>query len=94
MGELVCSHCRGAVPRGATVCRGCQAEIEYGAPPFAYLVVLIASAFSGIKTSSIVPESLSFLSWVVGIGVFVGGGVLLSKVFGSRVNFKRIYKTK
>lgn len=94
MSDLECPHCRGTVPRGATVCRGCQAEIEYGAPPFAYLIVLVASVVAGIKTSGAAPESLSFLSWVIGIGVFVGGAVLLSKIFDSRVNFKRVYRTK
>ena len=94
MSDLVCPHCRGSVPRGATVCRGCQAEIEYGAPPFANLIVLIASVASGITTSGAAPENLSFLSWVVGIGVFVGGAALLSKIFDSRVNFKRVYRTK
>lgn len=94
MSNLSCPHCRGNVPRGATVCRGCQAEIEYGVPPPAYLVVAIVSGIVGFKTSSIVPESLSFLGWVVGIGAFIGGSLLMSKFFGDRVNFKRIYKTK
>ncbi len=94
MSDLVCPHCHGEVPRGATVCRGCQAEIEYGSPPAAFLVIAIASAFLGFKTSGIVPESLHFLAWVIGIGAFVVGCVLLNKMFGDRVIFKRNYRTR
>lgn len=94
MSDLICPHCRGSVPRGAAVCRGCQAEIEYGAPPAAYVVVLVVSAIAGFQTSGVVPQSLSFLSWIIGIGVFVGGVELLSRIFVDRVIFKRIYKTK
>lgn len=94
MSDIVCPHCRGTVPRGATVCRGCQAEIEYGAPGAAFLVLLVVSVFVGIKTASVVPESLSFLGWLVGIAILIGGGVLLNNMFADRVNFKRIYRTK
>ncbi|MDP1970592.1 MAG: hypothetical protein Q8K42_06610, partial [Methylobacter sp.] len=93
MSDLACPHCRGTVPRGASVCRGCQAEVEYGAPTFAILFVAIVSAVLGVKTSGAVPESLSFLSWVVGVGCFVAGSLLLRKIFKDRVNFKRIYRT-
>lgn len=94
MSDLICPHCHGSVPRGAKVCRGCQAEIEYGAPPFAFLVVAIVSVVLGIKTSGVLPEGLSFLAWIVGIGGFIAGSVILGRLFGSRVNFKRIYRTK
>lgn len=94
MNNLVCPHCRGTVPRGASVCRGCQAEIEYGTPSFAFLVAIIVSVVLGFKTSGVVPEGLSFLGWVVGIGCFIAANVLMGKVFGNRVNFKRIYRTK
>jgi hypothetical protein len=93
MSDLVCPHCHGNVPHGAKVCRGCQAEIEYGAPPFAFLVLLVISIILGVKTSGAVSDSLSFLGWVVGIGAFISGGMLLKKQFEDRVNFKRIYRT-
>lgn len=94
MSELVCPHCRGNVQHGATVCRGCQAEIEYGVPPVAYIVLVVVCAFVGYKISTVVSSSFSFLAWVVGIGCFVAGAIALSKMFGDRVNFKRIYRTK
>ncbi len=94
MSDLICPHCHGNVPRGAKVCRGCQAEIEYGAPPLAFLVLLVVSAIVGSKTSGAVSEALSFLGWVVGAGAFITGAILLTKLFGNRVNFKRIYRTK
>ncbi|MFV0662087.1 hypothetical protein [Denitromonas sp.] len=94
MSHLICPHCHGDVSRGAKVCRGCQAEIEYGAPPFAFLVVVAISAVLGFKTSETVSADLSFLGWVIGAGSFVLGAILLTKLFGNRVNFKRIYRTK
>lgn len=94
MNDLECPHCRGTVPHGAFVCRGCKAEIEYGVPLFGYVVVLGAGIIAGVKTTTIVPDSLSFLGWVSFVGVVVGGVVLLSKVFGDRVVFKRIYRTQ
>lgn len=94
MSDLVCPHCRNNVPGGATVCSGCQAEIEYGAPNVAFLVLLVVSAGLGVKTSQVVSDGLSFLGWGVGIGVFIAGAVLITKMFGDRVVFKRIYRTK
>jgi uncharacterized membrane protein HdeD (DUF308 family) len=94
MSDLICPHCRGNVPRGATVCRGCQAEIEYGVPGFAFLIVAIVSAYLGVKVADWLPESLVILAWIAGIACFVFGGVMLEKAFGDRVEFKRIYRTK
>jgi uncharacterized membrane protein HdeD (DUF308 family) len=94
MSELVCPHCRGNVQHGATVCRGCQAEIEYGVPPVAFLILAVACVFLGYKITTVLPNSLSFLAWVAGIGCFIGGCVFLVKTFGDRVEFKRIYRTK
>ncbi len=82
--NLTCPHCYGTVPYGAKVCRGCQAEIEYEPPVSLYWVLLIASTNLG----------LSFLSWVVGIGVFIVGSILLEIIFKDRVAFNREYKTK
>jgi uncharacterized membrane protein HdeD (DUF308 family) len=60
----------------------------------AFLVLAAACAFIGFKISTVIPSSMSFLAWVVGIGCFVGGSAMLVKMFGDRVNFKRIYRTK
>lgn len=94
MNELLCPHCHGEVSHGAKVCRGCQAEIEYGCPPMLFVILMMFTAFLGYKTSVTLPDSLYFAGWVVGIGGFIGGGILLTKAFAKRVNFKRVYKTK
>jgi hypothetical protein len=89
------------VPQGAFVCRGCQAEIQYGPPVSAYLAALIGSVFiglcTGVVTANILPNALSFLYVIVGVGVFIG---LLIKFLGAigrkykdRVYFKRYYRT-
>lgn len=89
MSDLVCPHCYTEVPRGASVCRGCQAEIEYGTPTAAIVAVAIASLFLAIKTVAFIPASLSFLPWIVGIGSFIAGGTFCSKLFKDRVVFSR-----
>lgn len=94
MSEITCPHCREQVPHGAKVCRGCQAEIEYGCPPALYVVLIAIAGFVGFKTTAIMPDVLSFMGWVVGIGGFIAGGVLCHRIFKNRVNFKRIYKTR
>lgn len=94
MSDLICPHCHGSVSHGAKVCRGCQAEIEYGAPGFTFVVLLIISIYLGFKTSNALPESMSFLCWITGVSVFAGGSFLLAHIFEHRVNFKRIYRTR
>ena len=95
MSYLVCPHCRkNDVPHGATVCSGCQAEIEYGVPNAMYGFVLVLSLIAGFKTSTFMPATLSFSSWIVGAGVFIGVCVLLGKMYKNRVVFKRHYRTK
>lgn len=94
MEDLVCPHCHNTVSHGASVCRGCQAEVEYGTPRIVFIVLLVVSVVMGFKTTESVSPSFSFLGWVVGVGFFVAGIVLLTKFFADRVNFKRIYRTK
>lgn len=91
MSEIICPHCHGVVSHGAKVCRGCQAEVEYGAPPFLYAILLILSILLGIKVASLLPE---FFGWVTSIVCFVAGAVYLSKFFKNRIKFKRLYRTK
>jgi len=94
MSEMICPHCRGEVPRNASVCRGCQAEIEYGAPKIAFMVALLVSFFLGFTLAGRLPDSIAFLGWIAGLGVFIGACILIAKMFKDRVNFKRIYRTK
>jgi hypothetical protein len=89
MSDLVCPHCYTEVPRGASVCRGCQAEIEYGTPAAAIVAVAIASLFLAIKTVAFIPDSLSFLPWVVGIGSFIAGSIFCFRFYEDRVVFRR-----
>lgn len=94
MNDLVCPHCRGNVQHGATVCRGCQAEIDYGTPGAAFLILAALSAFLGFKVYFALPNSLSFLAWGVGIGLFIAGRAALIRMFEKRVVFNRVYRTR
>lgn len=94
MNNLICTHCRTGVPRGATVCTGCQAEVEYGPEKSYFGAALLAAAFVGYQVHLHLPESLSVGGWVVGVLVFAGLSVLIQKMFGDRVVFKRVYKTR
>ena len=94
MNDLTCPHCLGSVPRGATVCRGCQAEIEYGASMFVLVMLLVFAIFMGVLTASMLPEALSFVGWIVGIGSLYVGGKRIGEEYKDRVEFKRVYRTK
>jgi hypothetical protein len=94
MNNLICSHCRTEVPRGATVCTGCQSEVEYGPEKGYFGAALLAAAFAGYQAHRHLPESMSVGSWIVGVLVFVGLSALIQKAFGNRVVFKRVYKTR
>ena len=91
MSELLCPHCRSEVPYGAKVCRGCQAEIEYGCPPVLFFILVAACGFLGSKVADFMP---TIFGWATFIGGVIAGGIFLSKVFSERVVFKRLYKTK
>ena len=94
MDDLMCPHCHGNVSRGAFVCRGCQAEVEYGPPPAAYICMALLSAFLGFQLPRFLPDFLSFAGWIAGIGIFIVGSAWIRNIFKDRVNFKRIYRTK
>lgn len=46
---MTCPHCHTQVSHGAKVCRGCQAEIEYGTPNFIASIFFILSIIIGVK---------------------------------------------
>lgn len=94
MNNLTCTHCRTGVPRGATVCTGCQAEVEYGPEKGFFGAALLVAGIAGYQAHQHLPESLSVGGWIVGAVVFVALSVLIQKVFGERVVFKRVYKTR
>ena len=93
MKEHKCPHCYELVPTGAKVCKGCQAEIEYGTPGFIALIIFFISIVLGISASTLIEGGNSFLGWGIGIVVFFALFIGFEKTFSNRVKFKRIYKT-
>jgi hypothetical protein len=89
--QIKCPHCHTTVPRGATVCTGCQAEVEYGTPGTMIVLLLIAGLFGGYVAGTKFGNST--VGWVAGIGVVLAGGLLFSKLFAGRTKFIREYKT-
>ena len=108
MSHIICTHCMTAVPHGATVCRGCKAEIEYGVSQGMYTVLSVASAllglvvvgaldsirerFSTLGNSS--PTSGIALWGIAVIALYAGGRYLLRKRYKDHVVFNRIYRTR
>lgn len=92
MPTVICPHCHTEVPHGARVCRGCQAEVEYGTPPAALLFVLLVAFFAAWKTGSVLDSSVA--GWIV-FALLLGGGIYgCLRLFKNRVSFKRIYRTR
>lgn len=91
MKEMKCPHCHSGVPFGAKVCRGCQAEIEYGMPPVAVLFVMAAAIPSGLFFGSTVH---SIFGWIMFFCVLAGGLWGSAKLFKDRIKFKRMYRTR
>jgi hypothetical protein len=86
--QMTCPMCMGRVPRGAIVCRGCKARIEYGIPGWAATVVLVCSIAFGLWSGAV-------LTWWIGL---IGGLVLfwlgsmgLQHLFRNRVVFRLRY---
>lgn len=94
MSNLICPHCRTQVPRGATVCTGCQAEVKYGPANGLFGAALLAAAVVGYKVGHMLPESMSFGGWVAGLLVFGGLSAVIQKFYGDRVVFNRLYRTR
>lgn len=96
-----CPHCMNNVPWGASVCRGCHAEISYGTPRASIVVFIIVSVTAGWYAAKLVHDHLSTNStvlWVVFGIVFALVGVLSIKIckrlYTGRTWFRRIYRTK
>lgn len=94
MPDLTCPHCHQTVPAGASVCRGCQAEITYGAPRHTFLIMAILSVLLGVWLAARLPASLEFIAWGAGIGALIAGGALIQRVCRGRIRFHRIYRTR
>lgn len=89
--RLQCPHCHTAVPKGATVCTGCQAEVEYGTPGTLVVLLLVVALFGGYGVATKLESAIA--GWVVGIALLICGGLAFSKLFGYRAKFTREYKT-
>ncbi|MDR5812549.1 MULTISPECIES: hypothetical protein [unclassified Caballeronia] len=92
MSDLTCPHCLYGVPRGARVCRGCQAEVYYGLPKQQSLAILFAAGvtvFLGWKISNNAPAAM-----VVGLIVVIALTVAAKRKYADHVEFKRPYRTR
>lgn len=90
MSNLQCPHCYGEVPRGATVCRGCHAEVEYGAPRWSYAVLILLAIVAGAAASSLATAGWKApAGWGSAIAVFAAGALQLQRCFARRVVFIR-----
>jgi len=74
---LTCPHCYAQVPRGATVCRGCKAEVHYGAGQTSFWVTAILGIWIGSMTN-----------WFWGIVCFLFGIGGMLYMFRDSVEFK------
>jgi len=101
MKTINCPHCHARVPHGATVCRGCKAEFEYGAPGFpTFLLWVIALAVSIAIPGWL--SKFSFFStgflWGTGFVIFsclIGwGSGWIDKLYRDRVVSHRFYRYK
>ena len=86
---LGCPHCHAEIPHGARVCRGCQAEVEYGPPRWAKIGAFIAGAVAAINLLERSPT----LAAVAGIAVALGLYVASRKIFAARISVRRLYRT-
>src|SRR5690606_9304522 len=84
--SMTCPFCHNDVPRGAVVCRGCQAEIEYGTPRWALPLTFIVSVIMSIAAGNLVG---SWFAWLSFVAIAAAGLVFFRKVFADRVNFAR-----
>jgi hypothetical protein len=86
---ISCPHCHGEIPKGATVCRGCQAEIEYGAPWWANIGAVLVGAWAWASTIRYSPNV------AIGVGIVVAIALLffVSWVFRKRIVIRRVYRT-
>jgi len=91
MSSSICPHCHTSVPLGASVCTGCQAEVEYGTPSGATVLVLIIAGFVGYSAGH---ASYSAVGWLIFAALAGGGMYACSNLFKNRINFKRVYRTR
>jgi len=94
MSNLTCPHCHNSVPMGASVCRGCHAELKYGPSRTIVSGLIVLAIVVGTIVSSILPHSMSIAGWIVGIGTLGFLYTRVNRIYRDRVVFKRVYRTR
>lgn len=79
MSMIDCPYCGTTVHHGYTVCPGCNATFEYGAPSWIGLPLLLLGGSIGIGTGS----------WLVFFALFLGGLATAAHLLRHRVSAKR-----
>lgn len=85
---MKCPMCFGGVPRGAVVCRGCKARVEYGIPTWASVALLLGSITFGTWAGSVLA---GWIGWVGGLALFFLARAGLNHMFRNRVVFRLRY---
>ena len=97
MSMMTCPHCGMQVPKGANVCRGCGAEIVYGATfkectgggCFITIVLIIVSNFlpeaiDDFILSNVGVVGFSIITFILGVLIIVIGGKKLIRFYRRR----------
>lgn len=79
MSMIDCPYCGTTIQHGYTVCPGCQATFEYGAPSWIGLPLLLVGGFIGFGTGS----------WLVFFALFLGGLAAAAHLLRNRVSARR-----
>lgn len=83
---ITCTFCHTSISSGATVCTGCQAEVEYG-PDFKQ------AGYAGLAVGLITSAPMDWSGVAFILGFFIGFGFLVYRQ-KDRINIKRAYKWK
>lgn len=77
---ITCPHCRSEIPDGASVCRGCNAEIKYGTPLFFIIFGIVAPFFFAAWISKLLGIGAGILEWIVIVPLTLSGWFLFFKI--------------
>ena len=94
MTELKCPHCFGGVPYGASVCRGCQAEVEYGTPTTFVIFSIFAAIILACAASIFLPSIIPYRGISTFVLTIVLAIIFARNVFKDRIAFLRPYRTR
>ena len=90
MSYLTCPHCHNdEVPREASVCRGCHAEVHYGYSIKAYCFLFIGAGVLAI----IVDSTIGMFANTAFFIALIGGFIYMRIKAKDRVIFRRRYRT-